>query len=481
MKKTLLTAALAAFGIGAFAQTTYVGQPTDDIWVRFDNSSVKGDGQSIEVKTWTDGGVNKSFYLVQTYQFTAPESGKRVKSATLRMTTRVPRGNKATKIYGLNGIVTESSDFATVSPLVEAALAGTPIATYEMAGQNNKAIHDGGLSDDYLTVAAWQNTIDLTSYVRRLITNKFSIVFAKVNDENQSSHVYAKEVTGVKWNDAFNSGALIPDADLRPQLTVEYEDAPADGSETVNAAVDGWVMDGWQSYNGTIELKNQVYEDGGDTKTDLFYGVMRFDLPAAPAGKSLESATLRLVTERVKNDRTTNVYLLNQTVNDGDSYATLATAINDALATEPMATFQMAGNTNAIQYDKQSADFRSIAAWTNSIALSAETVKNLTSLNILITAPVQRDSKNDSNRFFSSEAVGFTNENAQGEGGPITVTTAELIPQLTLIYTSTTGVNTVKAEAQPVQNRVYYNLAGQRVERPTKGLYIVNGKKIVIK
>ena len=27
----------------------------------------------------------------------------------------------------------------------------------------------------------------------------------------------------------------------------------------------------------------------------------------------------------------------------------------------------------------------------------------------------------------------------------------------------------------------FYNLAGQRVAQPTKGLYIVNGKKVVIK
>ena len=27
----------------------------------------------------------------------------------------------------------------------------------------------------------------------------------------------------------------------------------------------------------------------------------------------------------------------------------------------------------------------------------------------------------------------------------------------------------------------YYNLAGQRVAQPTKGLYIINGRKVVIK
>ena len=42
----------------------------------------------------------------------------------------------------------------------------------------------------------------------------------------------------------------------------------------------------------------------------------------------------------------------------------------------------------------------------------------------------------------------------------------------------TTGVNEVKTQKADGQ---YFNLAGQRVAQPTKGLYIVNGKKVVIK
>ena len=42
----------------------------------------------------------------------------------------------------------------------------------------------------------------------------------------------------------------------------------------------------------------------------------------------------------------------------------------------------------------------------------------------------------------------------------------------------TTAIETVKAEKA---NNEYYNLAGQRVANPTKGLYIVNGKKVIIK
>ena len=45
-----------------------------------------------------------------------------------------------------------------------------------------------------------------------------------------------------------------------------------------------------------------------------------------------------------------------------------------------------------------------------------------------------------------------------------------------------TAIETVKtAEGIDLENAVIYNLNGQRVDKAQKGLYIVNGKKVVIK
>ncbi len=44
----------------------------------------------------------------------------------------------------------------------------------------------------------------------------------------------------------------------------------------------------------------------------------------------------------------------------------------------------------------------------------------------------------------------------------------------------TTGINEVRGKMEDVSGKVY-NLAGQRVAQPTKGLYIVNGKKVIVK
>ena len=45
----------------------------------------------------------------------------------------------------------------------------------------------------------------------------------------------------------------------------------------------------------------------------------------------------------------------------------------------------------------------------------------------------------------------------------------------------TTGVNMVQGEGFTVNGSEFYNILGQRVAHPSKGLYIVNGKKIIIK
>lgn len=50
--------------------------------------------------------------------------------------------------------------------------------------------------------------------------------------------------------------------------------------------------------------------------------------------------------------------------------------------------------------------------------------------------------------------------------------------ELTFVFDDVTAIETVKSEKA---NNEYYNLAGQRIANPTKGLYIVNGKKVIIK
>ena len=52
-------------------------------------------------------------------------------------------------------------------------------------------------------------------------------------------------------------------------------------------------------------------------------------------------------------------------------------------------------------------------------------------------------------------------------------------PLLSFDFGGTTGINEVQGSGVKVNG--YYDLQGRRVAQPTKGLYIVNGKKFVIK
>jgi hypothetical protein len=52
---------------------------------------------------------------------------------------------------------------------------------------------------------------------------------------------------------------------------------------------------------------------------------------------------------------------------------------------------------------------------------------------------------------------------------------------LSILFDDATGIEKVEKDASVKENGEFFNLAGQRVAQPTKGLYIVNGKKVVIK
>ena len=48
------------------------------------------------------------------------------------------------------------------------------------------------------------------------------------------------------------------------------------------------------------------------------------------------------------------------------------------------------------------------------------------------------------------------------------------------LFSDATGISEIE-KMRNVENETFYDLQGRRVAQPTKGLYIVNGKKVVIK
>ena len=84
---------------------------------------------------------------------------------------------------------------------------------------------------------------------------------------------------------------------------------------------------------------------------------------------------------------------------------------------------------------------------------------------------------------FGASGVGFYPYSGTPASGAVilNVSSAAGARELTIdIDDDVTGISTMH-NSQCIMNNEFYNLAGQRVAQPTKGLYIVNGKKVVIK
>ena len=64
-----------------------------------------------------------------------------------------------------------------------------------------------------------------------------------------------------------------------------------------------------------------------------------------------------------------------------------------------------------------------------------------------------------------------------GNVGTFTMPAADVT--VTVTFKNATGINAVKADA--LKDAQIYNLQGVRVDKAQKGLYIVNGRKVVIK
>ena len=75
---------------------------------------------------------------------------------------------------------------------------------------------------------------------------------------------------------------------------------------------------------------------------------------------------------------------------------------------------------------------------------------------------------NDSRNYVTANHAWLT---ADGAGANI----------LDIDFGSVTGIDSLTPSPSPMGEGSVYNLAGQRVSQPTKGLYIVNGKKVIIK
>lgn len=439
----LMVLAALLLTCGAWAQqANYVGTSTGDCWMGPGYQNVTGN--TVEMKNNGDAGM---FYGVMAFQFDAPQSGYEVATATLRLTTRYKKGDSELAIYALNADVTDASKYDDLSSAIASAMATTPIKTFRVNGDGAWAPTDGGIGDDYLTASAWQNTIDLTSYVKSLSGNKFAIVMQKTYVQDNSTQIYSKEATDVTNT---TKNVTFAAADLIPQLTVTYQEATGLTEVKVGSSNDLWVRTDNESASSTgneIEMKNN-----GATK---FYGLIDFDFTKPTEGQSVKSASLRLVTRFKKGDSQVKMYGYSGTVDESSTnYGNAQTAISAALETDPVADFRLNSSAQWAPTDGGVGDdYLTVDKWTNTLDVTAyiKTLANTGHVAFLLEKVYNQD---NSSQIFSKEATDQTNS-TKG----FTFKKEDLVPQLTIIYQDKENL-AIKDEEKSTDDKDVYTVNG---------------------
>lgn len=211
--------------------------------------------------------------------------------------------------------------------------------------------------------------------------------------------------------------------------------AMADDEGTVTESIfptcDVQVRSDNKSYNksdGTaIEMRTTVDADGNVTAD--FVGLMSFDIPVK-VGYSVKSATLRLVTERVKAGGL-SIYALNGAISSSDTYTTQEENIKAARNNTAIISTDLKGTSGRAAFDSQ-AEGTSYDDWKNELDITSA-VQAMTDgkLNLLLCNKTTTTGKEGVN-VYTDEASATTITEKQLP--KFTFEENALRPMLTIIY-----------------------------------------------
>lgn len=199
-------------------QKTDVSLPTADTWIRKD-AATNNYGSKTTMELKSQG--NTDFVGLMSFSLPAEVLGanNEVKSATLRLVTERPKGSREFRLYKYVDFAENTNYKTEEGNLAAARTEANLIGTYSAKGQGGKSFPNDAVSDEFKTVDAWTNTIDLTDYVKGLDTNSFAFLIEHTNSADQLMF-YTKETDDV--TNGKDATLVFKKEDLVPQLTVVY-------------------------------------------------------------------------------------------------------------------------------------------------------------------------------------------------------------------------------------------------------------------
>ena len=419
----LFTALLLMVGVtSAWAQTSV--DPDADTFFRYNNSDNKGSAEYIEVhNTATTGDGRTDFVGAMTFTIPATPSGKRIKSANLFIVTkRVKTTVKPVYIYSF-GAFAESGKYADYTTEISNTRQIARITSFTPNGNAGQDVTiDAITTDAYKSINAWQQNVDLTNFVKSILSTKFSIL---LDAESGGGDVQFFSNNATAFTNSKTSITNTAE-DLKPKLVITYEDNTDESTVVSIATADTWVRS-----DNTSETKGGT-QDNFEVKNDVtgkkyFYGLVSFNIIPC---LEIERATLRLTSRKPYGDRVTAIRAIDYTINESTTdYSAASSEISTALETDPIAKFVMKGQNNKAIFDSGLSTVfdKDLSAWQNSIDLTAY-VKSLSKRSFtLLISRVKEDSNSAS--FFSKEVTDKTwNSNSS------TISASDLKPELVVVY-----------------------------------------------
>ena len=424
-----------------------------------------------------DGSIKTDFVGLMSFQIPVKD-GYSVKSANLKLVTERAKGDIA--IYAFGADVSDADTYNSQKANVEAARSQTPLIVKKLNGTSGKATFDGGASSN---LEDWINNYDLTDYVQSLSSGKLNLLL--VNNANStpvSIQVYTSDAQDVT-NENVTPNFTFKAEDLKPVLTVVYEKDEAQKVSTSTSIADTWVYRGANGSYGTQDVVELCYKLNDDnTVNKEIDAMMSFQLPALALNPDydIESVNLRLTTERVKGDRTVEVYGY-QAFDESTNFANEESKIEAAKTADNLiASFSAKGSHQAMAYDPFADEYKNVDAWTNNIDLTEYVKKqNSRDIHILLT---KTPNSGESIKFYTKDLLNdVTNPNFTD----LVFHKEDLLPQLTVVYKkiTPTGVEHIAGNVPTAKSDAVYSLQGLRMNGKNlpAGIYVKDGKKFVVK
>ena len=223
--------------------------------------------------TITDGAVTDDFVGAMRFEIPETDEGKELSGVSLKLVTERKKGSGDIYLYPFapENWEQEEINYDDVAAEITAARESEPIASFTPEGQNTKAIHDNGVTEN--TLAQWTNNIEIPVSAVTPGQNFDFILSGDMGKGETTSDIrfYTKDNEGAACNVEFTdvettvdgSGKYVIPADrLVPMLTLTYTDVAEDQKLDLSSAA---------VYAYAITDKNTQYSinNGGDvTLTD---------------------------------------------------------------------------------------------------------------------------------------------------------------------------------------------------------------------